>query len=116
MTANPAHPMPNSVPRIFTFKFLNSKTSVRSRIVAIAVIPVIGFLTNGITFTAGETDVQAAFLSARHATDLTEASEGFKAGVAAMRIGIRDFVADPSPEAIAAFEAGGLQASQSLHT
>ena len=80
MTANPAHAMPNSVPRIFTFKFLNSKTSVRSRIVAIAVIPVIGFLTNGITFTAGETDVQTAFLSARHATDLTEASEGFKAG------------------------------------
>jgi methyl-accepting chemotaxis protein len=116
MTANRAHAMANSAPRLFSFKFLNSKTSVRSRIVAIAVIPVIGFLTNGITFTAGETDVQSAFLSAKHATDVADASEGFKAGLAAMRIGIRDFVADPSPDAIAAFEAGGVQASQSLHT
>src|ERR1700675_1408721 len=96
MTASTTRAMPPSMPRILTFKSLNSKISVRSRIVAIAVIPVIGFLTNGITFTAGETGVERAFLSAERATELADASEGFKAGLAAMRIGIRDLVADPS--------------------
>jgi methyl-accepting chemotaxis protein len=108
--------MPPSVPSILTFKFLNSRTSVRSRIVAIAVIPLIGFLINGIAFTAGETDVANAFRSAEHATDLADASEGFKAGLATMRIGIRDFIAEPSQESMSAFEAGSAQASQSLHT
>jgi methyl-accepting chemotaxis protein len=108
--------MPPWIPRIFSFKSLNSKISVRSRIAAIAVIPVIGFLTNGIAFTTSETDVESAFLSARHATVLADASEGFKAGLAAMRIGLRDFIADPNQESIAAFDAGSRQASQALDT
>src|ERR1700736_296827 len=101
--------MPPWIPRIFSFKSLNRKISVRSRIAAIAVIPVIGFLTNGIAFTTSETDVENAFLSVRHATALADASEGFKAGLAAMRIGLRDFVADPNQEAISAFDAGTRQ-------
>jgi methyl-accepting chemotaxis protein len=102
------------MPRIFSSKGLNSRVSVRSRIVAIAVIPVIGFLTNGIAFTAGETDVDNAFHSVRQATALADASEGFKAGLAAMRIGIRDFVAEPNQGSIAVFDAGSRQASQGL--
>jgi methyl-accepting chemotaxis protein len=116
MTASTTRAMPPSMPRILTFKSLNSKISVRSRIVAIAVIPVIGFLTNGIAFTAGETDVEGAVLSVKQATSLADASEGFKAGLAAMRIGIRDFIADPNQDSIAAFDAGTRQASQSLDT
>jgi methyl-accepting chemotaxis protein len=103
-----------SMPSIFSLKFLNSKVSVRGRIVAIAVIPVIGFLSNGIAFTVGETDVDGAFFSVRQATALADASEGFKAGLASMRIGIRDFVADPNQGSIAAFDAGSRLASQSL--
>src|SRR6202171_751129 len=106
---------PSSMSRVFSHKLLNSKISVRSRIVAIAVIPVIGFLTNGIAFTAGETDVESAFLSVKQATAIADASEGFKAGLAAMRIGLRDFIADPNQESITAFDAGTRQASQSLH-
>jgi methyl-accepting chemotaxis protein len=108
--------MPPWITRIFSFKSLNSRISVRSRIAAIAVIPVIGFLTNGIAFTTSETDVESAFLSARHATALADASEAFKAGLAAMRIGLRDFIADPNQEAISAFDAGSRQASQGLDT
>jgi methyl-accepting chemotaxis protein len=108
--------MPPSIPRILTFKSLNSKISVRSRIVAIAVIPVIGFLTNGIAFNIGETDVEGAVLSVKHATAVADASEGFKAGLAAMRTGIRDFIADPNQDSIAAFDAGARQARQSLDT
>jgi methyl-accepting chemotaxis protein len=102
--------------RIFSSKLLNSRISVRSRIVAIAVLPVIGFLANGIAFTAGQTDVEGALRSVRQATALAEASEGVKAGLAAMRIGIRDFIADPNPGSIAAFDAGARQTSQSLGT
>jgi methyl-accepting chemotaxis protein len=108
--------MPPSMPRILTFKSLNSRISVRSRIIAIAAIPVIGFLTNGIAFTAGETDVESAFRSVKQAAALADASEGFKAGLAAMRIGLRDFVAEPSQESISAFDAGSRRASQSLDT
>jgi methyl-accepting chemotaxis protein len=97
-----------------SFKLLNSRVSVRSRIVAIAVIPVIGFLANGIAFKAGETDVESAFLSVKQATALADASEGFKAGLAAMRIGLRDFVSATDQDSIAAFDAGSQQASQSL--
>jgi methyl-accepting chemotaxis protein len=105
-----------SMPRMFSFKSLNSKVSVRGRIAAIAVIPVIGFLTNGVTFRAGETEVASAFHSARAATELADASDGFKAGLAAMRIGLRDFVANPDQDSIAAFDAGSSQASQNLET
>jgi methyl-accepting chemotaxis protein len=90
--------------------------SVRGRIVAIAVIPVIGSLANDLAFTAGETDVEGAFSSVKQATALADASEGFKAGLAGMRMGIRDFIADPNPDSIATFDAGSTLASQSLAT
>jgi methyl-accepting chemotaxis protein len=108
--------MPRPMPHFFSFKLLNSQISVRSRIVAIAVVPVIGFLANGIAFTAGQTDVEGAFRSVAQATALANASEGFKTGLAAMRIGLRDFLANPNQESISAFAAGGKQASQSLGT
>ena len=42
--------------------WLISKVSVRSRIAAIAVIPVVGFLANGLAFTSGETQGGHAFV------------------------------------------------------
>ena len=114
MTNSITRAMPPSTSRRSSFKLLNSRISVRSRIVAIAVVPVIGFLANGIAFTAGETDVENAFLSVKQSTALADASEGFKAGLAAMRIGLRDFVTAPDRDSIAAFDAGNSQASQSL--
>jgi len=116
MTASATPAMPPPMPRILSFKSLNSNISVRSRIIAIAVIPLIGFLTNGMAFTAGETDVESAFRSVQRATAVAEAGEEFKAGLAAMRIGLRDFIADPNKGSIAAFDAGSGQASQSLNT
>ena len=106
--------MPSSLPPGFSFKSLSSKISVRSRIGALALIPVIGFLINGLAYTTGETGVENAFRSVKQATALAEASEGFKTGLAAMRIALRDFVADPNQESISAFDAGSGQASQNL--
>ena len=57
---------------------LISRVSVRTRMAAIAVIPVIGFLANGIAYTTGETEIDAAFQSAQQAAALADASREFK--------------------------------------
>ena len=38
-----------------------SSLSVRARIIGITMIPVLGFLANGISFTTGQSDVTSAF-------------------------------------------------------
>lgn len=50
--------------------------SVRTRIVVLALIPVAGFVANGLTFTAGE--VGRAFGTLAHSTALADASRDFK--------------------------------------
>ena len=45
---------------MFSAKFF-SKMSVRARIVALAAIPVIGFLAVGLAYTTGDTEVGRAF-------------------------------------------------------
>jgi methyl-accepting chemotaxis protein len=52
--------------------------SVRTRIVVLALIPVAGFVANGLTFTAGEGDVGRAFGTLAHSTALADASRDFK--------------------------------------
>ncbi|HYV69748.1 MAG TPA: hypothetical protein VE970_06530 [Pseudolabrys sp.] len=49
--------------------------SVRTRIVLLALIPVVGFVANGLTFTAGEGDVGRAFATV---------SRDFKSAVASI--------------------------------
>lgn len=63
-----------------------SSFSVRTRIVSIALIPVIGFLANGINFAAGERDVDHAFSAAKQASQLADASREFKGAIATMRL------------------------------
>ncbi len=91
-----------------------SKLSVRGRIAAIAVIPVVGFLANGIAFTAGETEVGNAFESVRSAALLADTGREFKAALARMQMVSKDFVAQPSDDEVAAFGAGHERASSSL--
>jgi methyl-accepting chemotaxis protein len=95
---------------------LISAMSVRNRIAAIAVIPVIGFLANGLAFTSGETQVGTAFEAVRGAAVLADASREFKAALAGMQMAAKDFVAQPSDEEIKAFDASQELASSSLDT
>ena len=44
---------------------LVTSMSVRMRIIVIALVPVLGFLANGFTFTGGEAEVDHAFESVR---------------------------------------------------
>jgi methyl-accepting chemotaxis protein len=90
--------------------------SVRGRIIALAVIPVIGFLANGIAFTSGEADVEAAFGGVRRAAALSDASHNFKAALSTMRISARDFIAKPSQEFVAAFDDSRNVAAANLGT
>src|ERR1700720_543810 len=100
--------------RNFSVRQLISKLSVRSRIAAIAVIPVVGFLANGLAFTSGETEVGSAFESVKSAAVLADASREFKAALARMQMASKDFVAQPSEEEVAAFATGHELATDSL--
>ena len=95
---------------------LISRISVRTRIVAIAVIPVIGFLANGIAFTSGEAEVGGAFQSAQQAAALADASREFKVALTSMRMSAKEFAAQPSYDLVAQFGASHDSALRSLDT
>lgn len=76
------------------------RVSVRARIVLLAAIPVIGFLVNGIAYTAGEREVEHAFRTADRAADLAEVSREFRGTLVQMRVRTRDFAARSSQELI----------------
>jgi methyl-accepting chemotaxis protein len=79
------------------------------------VIPVVGFLANGIAFMSGERDVDSAFDSVQQAAALADASQEFKAAIATMRVSAKDFVAQPSQQLIKSFETGHEVAIKNLH-
>ena len=91
-----------------------SSVSVRTRIIAIALIPVIGFLANGAAFMSGESDVHAAFTRVRQAGALADATAEYQRALMAIRITARDFVANPGREKIDQFEEAGTRALRQL--
>ena len=99
---------------IFSVHRAITRFSVRTRIIVLAAIPVIGFLANGIAFTAGEREVENAFLTADRASDLADISREFRSALMAMRVRIRDFVAQPSEAVIRTFETTHDTAIRSL--
>ena len=78
--------------------------SVRTRIVVLAAIPVVGFLANGLTYFSGEHAVASAFTTVNRSSTLTDASRDFKSAIASMRIIAKDFATSPSKELVADFE------------
>ena len=101
----------------FRFNRLNrllTSISVRTRIIVLALIPVVGFLANGLTYVSGEGDVGRAFETVQHSTALADASRDFKSAVAAMQITVKDFGANPSDNLVVNFEQQHALALQSL--
>ena len=88
--------------------------SVRTRVIVLAVIPVAGFLANGVAFTISETEVGQAFSSAKRAGSLSESSQEFKVALTSMRMQARDFSANPSQATITAFNSSLAQAMRSV--
>ena len=99
MTSAPAAPAPSfgrtSRRRTFNLSRLVRALSVRTRILLIALIPVLGFAANGISFTAGEREVAEAFDRYRRADATADASHSLKEAISKMRIAARDFATDP---------------------
>lgn len=93
---------------------LVSALSVRNRIILLAIIPLFGFLANGIAFTTGEAQVERALVSVKRAAALADVSQDFKSALMSMRVGARDFGAHPSQELIKTFEANHAAALTNL--
>ncbi len=87
--------------------------SVRTRIIVLALIPVLGFVANGWTYLAGERDVGKAFQTVTQSRQLADASRDFKIAIAAMRIAVKDFAVQPR-SLIDAFGQSQILANRSL--
>jgi methyl-accepting chemotaxis protein len=91
-----------------------SKLSVRARIIVLGVIPVIGFLANGMAFMVGDMEVGRAFDSVHRYTKVADTSRDLKSGLLMMRAATTQFVARPSDREVADFYAGQELAMKSL--
>jgi methyl-accepting chemotaxis protein len=90
--------------------------SVRTRIVVLALIPVVGFLANGLSYVSGEGDVGTAFETVKQSGGLADASRDFKSAVSSMRIIVKDFSAAPNDNLVVGFQQAHALALQSLDT
>ncbi len=95
---------------------LLASVSVRTRIIVLALIPVVGFLANGLTYVAGEGDVGTAFETVKRSGGLADASRDFKIAIAAERIAVKDFGLTPSNSLLASFDVAHALALKSLDT
>jgi methyl-accepting chemotaxis protein len=91
-----------------------AKLSVRARIIVLGVIPVIGFLANGIAFMVGDVEVGRAFDSVQRYTQVADASRDLKTGLLIMRAATTEYVARPSGKVVADFADGQELAMKSL--
>lgn len=101
------------LPELSPGRLLHS-LSVRTRIILLALIPVVGFLANGMTYVSGEDDVGGAFDSAKRAATLAGASRDFKIAVGSMRNVVKDFIATPRDTLVDDFDRAHLEAFDSL--
>jgi len=90
--------------------------SVRTRIIALSLIPVLGFITNGLTYISGETAVGTAFDTFKHSAKLADASRDFKSAISAVRIIVKDYTANPSDNLVVSFDEAHAHAVQNLDT
>jgi methyl-accepting chemotaxis protein len=87
--------------------------SVRARIIVLALVPVVGFLANGITYVTGEDEVAKAFQTVKQSRELADASRDLKIAIGAMRIAVKNFTTQPS-QLIDSFAESQKFAKQSL--
>jgi len=88
-----------------------ASVSVRTRIIGIALLPVAGFLANGISFTTGQSGVTNAFDNVEAASSLSDASREFRIALVSMQFAATDFVAQPSSDLSRNFETNHILAS-----
>ncbi|HTZ01065.1 MAG TPA: HAMP domain-containing methyl-accepting chemotaxis protein [Xanthobacteraceae bacterium] len=98
---------------MFTTQFI-SRLSVRGRIIVLGVVPLIGFITIGIAYLTGDTEVGSAFEAVHRNTEVSDASRDLKTGLLMMRAATADFVNHPSDAEAKNFYDGQAMAMQCL--
>jgi|SRR5215472_1332081 len=93
---------------------LTNLLSVRRRIALLGLIPVLGFVANGVNFTSNEQQVNAAFDDVRRTSQIIEAAHQFKEALANMQGEAREFAANPSQRLANAFGESMRAAESSL--
>ena len=81
----------------------STDVSVRSRLVVLSLIPVIGFAAIAFAYLSSERTVETAFGSVRQSSRLADASRAFKESLTIVQARAKDFVAQPQPGLIARF-------------
>jgi len=94
---------------------LLATASVRTRIILLALIPVVGFAGSGYSYLAGERSVAAAMRTTQRAISIADASREFKRSVNGMRVVVKDFSAAPNDEASRVFMAFYASALHNLN-
>jgi methyl-accepting chemotaxis protein len=95
---------------------LVSLLSVRARIAALALIPIVGFGAIALTYMTGEREVANAFDSAKRSAALADASRDFRAALTAMRTGATEFGTRPTRQLSADFSVAHAAAVARLDT
>jgi len=76
---------------------------VRTRMVVLAIIPLVGFLALGWTYHSGEGAVADAFATVKRSTQIADASRDFQRSVITMRVLAKDFGTAPSTALVNSF-------------
>jgi len=90
--------------------------SVRTRLIVLSLIPVLGFVAIAFAYLSSERTVDAAFGSVQQSSRMADASRAFKEAVTAMQMRAKEFVAQPQPALVARFNDAHEAAIDSLKT
>ena len=75
---------------------LSTDLSVRTRLIVLSLIPVVGFAAIAFAYLSSERAVDAAFGSVQQSSRLADASRAFKEALTTMQVRAKDFVAQPA--------------------
>ncbi len=89
--------------------------SVRTRLIVLSLIPVVGFAAIALAYISSERAVEAAFESVQQSSRLADASRVFKESLTGMQVSAKDFVAQPQPGLISRFSDAHGSAMESLN-
>jgi methyl-accepting chemotaxis protein len=88
--------------------------SVRTRLVVLSLIPVLGFAAIAFAYLSSERAVDIAFGSVQQSSRLADASRAFKEALTTMQVRAKDFAAAPQPGLVARFADAHDAAMESL--
>jgi methyl-accepting chemotaxis protein len=88
--------------------------SVRTRLIVLSLIPVVGFAAIALAYISSERAVEAAFESVQQSSRLADASRVFKESLTGMQVSAKEFVAQPQPGLISRFSDAHGSAMESL--